>query len=188
MEDEYEATLSAGMLYTWVNVSQLLWWLVLIFALLSQPILCHAFVTMLRHRNSNYFYFLTSMIVADLTMLSAVCINLVSDYFFPKLKGSVLRADLCFAHLFTHWSSQYHFVAEVLLFRLFVRGCELCLCSRVRVCLRKCICACVCLRFSMRLWFDTFDRSIKQYDHDHQVYIASEYPFHHRISAETPSL
>jgi hypothetical protein len=61
--------LSQQALLAWVSVSQLLWWLVLAFALLSLPI------------------FLISMIIANLIMLSAICLNLILDYFFPSVKG-----------------------------------------------------------------------------------------------------
>ncbi|TMS37604.1 hypothetical protein L596_004501 [Steinernema carpocapsae] len=88
--DDEEKALSHEALTTWMTLSKFLWWLVLFIIVTSVPVLYHALVTMLRHKTSHYFHFLTSMIIANLLMLFAICLNLISDYLFQNLKGALM--------------------------------------------------------------------------------------------------
>ncbi|KAI1714152.1 7 transmembrane receptor (rhodopsin family) domain-containing protein [Ditylenchus destructor] len=75
----------------WATISQILWWTVLLVSSVSLPILAHALYVMLhKFHKSNYFHFLTAMIVLDLLMLLSILFNLLSDYAFAALKGSVM--------------------------------------------------------------------------------------------------
>ncbi|KAK0398005.1 hypothetical protein QR680_002382 [Steinernema hermaphroditum] len=91
-----EKQLSHEALTTWMTISKFLWWLVLFIIITSVPVLSHALTTMLKNRTSHYFHFLTSMIVANLLMLFAICLNLVSDYLFHSLKGALMCKTTAF--------------------------------------------------------------------------------------------
>lgn len=67
-------------LVLWATISHILWWTVLAVSIASIPVLCHALWLMVRrYRKSNYYHFLTAMIVLDLLMLVSILFNLVWD-------------------------------------------------------------------------------------------------------------
>lgn len=79
-------------LVLWATISHILWWTVLAVSIASVPVLCHALWLMIRrYRKSNYYHFLTSMIVLDLLMLISILFNLVWDDL--DLKGESLASS-----------------------------------------------------------------------------------------------
>ncbi|KAI6216657.1 G-PROTEIN-RECEP-F1-2 domain-containing protein [Aphelenchoides fujianensis] len=78
------------MLVLWAAISQTLWWTVLIVSGCSIPILLHALYSMLtKYKRSNYFDFMTAMIICNVCMITSIISNLISDEV-PGLQGSVM--------------------------------------------------------------------------------------------------
>uniref|UniRef100_A0A915E6C4 G-protein coupled receptors family 1 profile domain-containing protein n=1 Tax=Ditylenchus dipsaci TaxID=166011 RepID=A0A915E6C4_9BILA len=89
--DDVFTSHSRSTLQLWATISQILWWTVLVVSAISIPILGHALYVMLKkYKKSNYFHFLITMIVLDLLMLLSILFNLMSDYAFAALKGSIM--------------------------------------------------------------------------------------------------
>lgn len=97
-----ESVDTAATLRLWATISRILWWTVLLIAFASLPILGEAlYMLMQKYRKSNYFLFLTSMVILDLLMLLSILFNLISDYSFTWIKGlkKILLLDFFLIHL-----------------------------------------------------------------------------------------
>ncbi|CAJ0936276.1 unnamed protein product, partial [Mesorhabditis belari] len=101
-------------LATWMFVSRIQYWLVLIFAFLSVLILVVAVWIVLRIKRSHYFYFLLSIVCADLAMLTIILLELLSQTLFPLMKGPLLCKAMHFfsnvAATFVNWTWVLMFV------------------------------------------------------------------------------
>ncbi|CAJ0585019.1 unnamed protein product, partial [Mesorhabditis spiculigera] len=101
-------------LETWMFVSRIQYWLVLIFAFLSVLVLLVALGIVLRIRRSHYFLFLMSIVCADLAMLIIILLELLSQTLFPLMKGPLLCKAMHFfsnvAATFVNWTWVLMFV------------------------------------------------------------------------------
>ncbi|KAI6236173.1 G-PROTEIN-RECEP-F1-2 domain-containing protein [Aphelenchoides besseyi] len=74
----------------WAMISRTLWWTVLVVSVCSFPILLHSLYCMLtKFKRSNYFDFMTAMLILNICMISSIVVNLLSDYI-PFARGSAM--------------------------------------------------------------------------------------------------
>uniref|UniRef100_A0A0N5A3X2 G_PROTEIN_RECEP_F1_2 domain-containing protein n=1 Tax=Parastrongyloides trichosuri TaxID=131310 RepID=A0A0N5A3X2_PARTI len=96
-DDEY--------LSTWVFVSEISWYVLVLLSILSILILLHTIKVLLKHKKSPYYPFLITMIVAHIIMLLTLTLKLTNvsfdyfhGYFECKLALYISNVTSCFCH------------------------------------------------------------------------------------------
>ncbi|GMS94001.1 hypothetical protein PENTCL1PPCAC_16176, partial [Pristionchus entomophagus] len=93
-------------LATWMFVSQLQYWVVLVVVLLTLPLIIVGLLRLRHIRRSHYYHFLMGICVANLVSLSTVLFDVVMPTFYPSIKGNLtckvtpflMNVAACFAN------------------------------------------------------------------------------------------
>lgn len=78
INNDYARHYTLEVVIIWLTVSRCLFWAVTVVSIISIVVLVQALFLMLtRYKRSNYFDFITTMIVLDLIMLTTILLNLL---------------------------------------------------------------------------------------------------------------
>lgn len=122
-QNNYEYFLTRELLQLWSTVSEIQVKLIHVVSIISIIVLLHAlFLMVTRYRRSNYFDFMTTMIVLDLLMLTTIIFNLTINESLTSFKGSMVCKVTSFvtnaARCFINWA-WVNFVEKIFLKPLF---------------------------------------------------------------------
>ncbi|GMT22802.1 hypothetical protein PFISCL1PPCAC_14099, partial [Pristionchus fissidentatus] len=115
---------ASNSLATWVFVSQLQYWVVIVVVSLTLPFLIFGFRRLRLIRRSHYFHFLVGICIANLVSLSTILFDLITPSIFPSVKGAITCKASMFlmntAACFANWTFVVMFAQRfaILLFPL----------------------------------------------------------------------
>ncbi|GMR44747.1 hypothetical protein PMAYCL1PPCAC_14942, partial [Pristionchus mayeri] len=115
---------ASNSLATWMFVSQLQYWVVLVVVLLTLPLIVIGLLRLRQLRRSHYYHFLAGICIANLVSLTTILFDVLGPSFFPSMKGSLTCKGTPFlmnvAACFSNWTFVVMFAQRfaILLFPL----------------------------------------------------------------------